>query len=86
MKRNRSTLSQGKTYQEIGEFWDNRDLADFWEKTKEASFEVDIKSEVTYYAIENDMSDQLQEIAMQKGISADVLIYLWMREKLQELK
>ncbi len=32
------------------------------------------------------MSDQLQEIAMQKGISADVLIYLWMREKLQELK
>jgi len=86
MKRNRSTLSHGKTYQEIGEFWDNRDLADFWEKTKEASFEVDIKSELTYYAIEKDMSDQLQEIALQKGISADVLIHIWMREKLQELK
>jgi len=86
MKRNRSTLSQGETYQEIGEFWDNRDLADFWEKTKEAPFEVDIKSEVTYYAIEKDMSDRLQEIAVQKGISADVLIHLWMREQLQGLK
>jgi len=46
-----------------------------------------VSYEVTIVAmIAKDMSDQLQEIAVQKGISADVLIHLWMREKLQELK
>jgi hypothetical protein len=42
--------SKATSYKEIGDFWDTHDLADSWNKTKEASFKVDIESEVTYYA------------------------------------
>ena len=41
-----------------GKFWDTHDLADSWNKTKEASFKVDIESEVTYYAVDKMLSEK----------------------------
>ena len=32
------------TPEEIGEFWDSHDLADYWDETQEAEFQVDLKS------------------------------------------
>jgi hypothetical protein len=61
-------------------------LSDFWEKTKEVSFEVDISSEVTYYALDKTLSEQILEIAKERGIAADTLLNLWIQEKLQEQK
>jgi hypothetical protein len=51
-KRSKSSLSQGETYREIGGLWDSHDLDAVWDQTTEADFSVDIRSEVTYYAIE----------------------------------
>jgi CopG antitoxin of type II toxin-antitoxin system len=31
-----------KSLEEAAEFWDNHDLADYWNLTREAHFEVDI--------------------------------------------
>lgn len=86
MGKNNTSLSKAKSYKEIGEFWDTHDLADYWGRTKEVSFEVDIESEVTYYAVEKMLSEQLQTVAQKRGISADTLINLWVQEKLQEQK
>jgi hypothetical protein len=33
MKKSRSSISRGRSYAEIGEFWDEHDLSDFWKKT-----------------------------------------------------
>ncbi len=33
------------TPEEIGEFWDTHDLADYWEETEEVEFQVNLKSE-----------------------------------------
>jgi hypothetical protein len=74
------------SYKEIGEFWDEHDLSDFWEKTKEASFEVAIGSEVTYFALDKKLSERLQEIARERGVAPDTLVNLWIQEKLQEQK
>ena len=43
----RSSISQARSYQEMGAFWDTHDLTQFWEQTESAEFEVDIQSEVT---------------------------------------
>ena len=43
----RSSISQSRSYQEMGAFWDTHDLTQFWEQTAPAEFEVDIESEVT---------------------------------------
>ena len=33
------------TPEEIGEFWDTHDLADYWDETEEVEFQIDLKSE-----------------------------------------
>lgn len=86
MRKHKSTLSRATSYKEIGEFWDTHNLADFWNKTKEVSFEVDIESETTYYAVDKILSEKIQSIAQKRGVTADTLINLWVQEKLQEQK
>jgi len=86
MSKDRSSLSKAKSYKEIGDFWDTHDLSDFWGRTKEAEFEVAIESEITYYALDKILSEQIQAIAQKQGVSADTLINLWLQEKLQEQK
>jgi len=86
MRKHKSTLSQATSYKEIGEFWDAHDLSDFWDKTKEAQFDIDIESEVTYYALDRILSEKIQSLAQKRGVTADTLINLWVQEKLQEQK
>jgi len=59
------------------------DLADYWDQTESVEFEVDIQSEITYYAIDNELSAKIQAIAKRRGISPDTLLNLWLQEKLQ---
>lgn len=84
MSKNRSSISKAQSYKEIGEYWDRHDIAEHWEETKPAEFEVDIKSEVTYYAVDNKLSAKVHEFARRRGISPDTLLNLWLQEKLQE--
>jgi len=86
MRKHKSSVSEATSYKEMSEFWDTHDLSEFWDKTKEASFEVDIESEVTYYAVDKMLSEKIQAVAQKRGITADTLINLWVQEKLQEQK
>jgi hypothetical protein len=84
MSKNRSSISKARSYEEIGDFWDIHDLADYWDKTKSVEIEIDIQSEVTYYAVDKELSAKIRAIAKQHGVSADTLLNLWVQEKLQE--
>ena len=84
MAENKSSISKAKTYQEIGEFWDSNDLSDFWDETEEAEFEVDLQSDVFYYAVEISLSSKLHSIAEKKGVSAETLVNLWLQEKVNQ--
>ncbi|MCD5417063.1 BrnA antitoxin family protein [Candidatus Bipolaricaulota bacterium] len=86
MNKHKSSISKAKSYKEIGEFWDTHDLTEYWDQTKPIKFEIDIQSEVTYYALDNELSARIQTISKQRGISADTLLNLWVQEKLQEHK
>ena len=54
MNKHKSSISKAKSYNEIGEFWDTHDLTEYWDQTKPIKFEIDIQSEVTYYALDNE--------------------------------
>ena len=82
--KNRSSISKAQSHEEIGEFWDTHDLADSWDETKAAEFEVELESELTYYAVDNRLSAEIQTFAKQRGVSPDTLLNLWLQEKLQE--
>jgi hypothetical protein len=84
MSEGRSSISQAKSYKEIGEFWDTHDLADYWDQTAPVEFEVDIQPETTYYALERQLSQKLAKVAEQRGVSAETLLNMWVQEKLLE--
>jgi hypothetical protein len=84
MARSRSSISKARSYKEIGEFWDTHDLSDYWDQTKPVEFEVDIQTEAVYYAIEPKLSAKISRIAKKRGVPADTLLNLWLKEKLGE--
>lgn len=84
MNKERSSISNADSYQAIGEFWDTHDLGEFWEQTEPAEFEVDIRSEITYYAVEAELSQKVRSLAEQRGVSAETLLNLWVQEKVMK--
>lgn len=85
MNEGKSSISQATSYQEMGEFWDAHDAADFWEQTEPVELEVDIESEVRYYALETSLAARIDQFARHKGVSAETLLNLWVQEKIHEL-
>ena len=84
MKRNKSSISDAETYQEIGEFWDKHDLADYWDKLEPIEFEVEIQSNTVYFPVESNLSTKLTAVAKQHGVSPETLVNLWLQEKMAE--
>lgn len=83
MRKNRISISKAQSYKEMGEFWDTHDLSEYWDKTKEVSFDVNIEAEKYYYGLEKSLSEQIESVARKRGVSGDILINLWIQEKLQ---
>jgi hypothetical protein len=81
MSGNKSFISKGRSYSEIGKYWDEHDLGEVWEETKPIEIEVAIRSEKHYYPIEKSLSERLNEIARAQGVSPETLINLWVQEK-----
>ncbi|HXF38856.1 MAG TPA: CopG family antitoxin [Blastocatellia bacterium] len=84
MPRNKATISKAGSYYEIAQFWDTHDLADYWDKTRPVEFEIDIQSEGTYYPVETALSKKIRSAARKRGVSAETLLNLWVKENLEE--
>jgi hypothetical protein len=84
MSKGKSTISKAQSYKEIGDFWDTHDLADYWEQTHPVEFQVDVQSEVIYYALDASLSEEVCSIAKRRGVSPETLVNLWVQEKLEE--
>jgi hypothetical protein len=84
MKKTKSSLSKARSYAEIGEFWDEHDLSDYWSKTRKVKFDVVLEPEATYYPIAKDLSKKIQSEARKQGVSSDTLINLWLEQKINE--
>lgn len=85
MKKNRSSISKAQTYEEIGRFWDEHDVSDYWDETEAVEFEVNIKESLMYYPLTQNLSDRLQKAAKEKGVAPRELLVTWIEEKLLEV-
>jgi len=84
MKKSRSSISKASSYAEIGEFWDEHDLGDFWKKTTKVRFDVVLEPEATYYPVERNLSEKIQTVARKQGVSSGTLVNLWLEQKMKE--
>jgi predicted HicB family RNase H-like nuclease len=69
---------------EAADFWDTHDLADYWDKTREAHFEVDLQRRVFLTALEPELAKKIAVRAQQQGVSSETLINVWLKEKVME--
>lgn len=83
-KRDKITPQDAKYYEELGEKWANRDLADYWDQTQAVECQVDIKTEFNYYPVESKLSSELDCLAKEYGISPEALLNKWLEEKLHD--
>jgi len=84
MSDHKASISQGRSYEEIGEYWDAHEVSEIWDETKPVEFEIDIRSERRYYPIEKALSRKLNQIAEAQGVSPETLINLWVQEKVTQ--
>jgi hypothetical protein len=86
MKKNKSSISKAPSYAEIGQFWDEHDLNDYWGKTRRVKFDVVLEPEATYYPIAKDLSVKIQTVARKQGVPSDTLVNRWLNQKLKEAR
>jgi hypothetical protein len=67
------------------EFWDTHDLGDYWDQTREATFQVDLDRRIVLVPLEEQIARKLGDIARRQGISTETLVNVWLSERLQEV-
>lgn len=82
----KSSISNANSYEEIGEFWDEHDTADYWEDTYPVEFTIKLTDDedIIYYGIDEGLSKQIMSLSQEKGITARELVNSWLKEKIQE--
>jgi hypothetical protein len=77
-----ATISTGRSYEQVGAFWDTHDLADFAEGIREVTFDVDIKRRRYFVAVDPGILREVRKRAATRGITSESLVNLWLKEKL----
>jgi CopG antitoxin of type II toxin-antitoxin system len=83
-KRGEPVPKHFESVEQAGQFWDTHDLADYWELTREAEFDVDLERRVFLTTLELRLAGKLTAAARKQGISTETLINLWLTEKVEE--
>jgi hypothetical protein len=70
MAESKSSISNASSYSEIGEYWDDHDLAEHWNETRE----------VVYFAVEKELAEKLRAAAKSHGVSPETLLNVWVQK------
>lgn len=74
-------ISKGRTLDEIADFWDNHSLADHWDETREADFEVRARRR-RRVTIDPELYSEVEAQARIRGISTETLVNVWLAERI----
>jgi hypothetical protein len=78
-----TSISKARSLEEIADFWDTHSLADYWDQTHEATFEVRAQRR-RRITLDPDVYAQVEAQAHTRGLSPETLVNLWLQERLQE--
>src|SRR5262247_1793357 len=75
------------SYEEMAEFWDTHNLADYWDQTEPAAFEVAPEAWRRYLvAVDREVLARVQRLARSRGVSSESLVNLLLEQRLQEVE
>ena len=74
-------------YEDIAEFWDTHSLADYWDQTEPAAFEISPELHRRYLvAVEPDLLSRVRQAAHARGVSTESLVNLLLEQRLREIE
>ena len=79
-----TSISKARTLGEVAEFWDTHSLADYWDQTREAEFEVRTKRR-RRVTLAPEIYAQVEAQARERGVMPETLVNLWLAERLQRM-
>lgn len=80
-------IPEFNSYEEMAEFWDSHSLADYWEQTEPAEFEISDRARRHFpVAVDRDLLMRTQELARVRGVSTESLVNLLLAQRLEELQ
>jgi len=85
MSAGKSSVSKASSYREIGKYWDEHDLEDAWDPSRQVEFDVGIESRLRYFPLDRDLGRKIDYAARRRGVTAETLLNLWIQEKLQQV-
>ena len=75
------------SYEEIAEFWDSHSLADYWEETTEAEFEIAPQARQRYLVpVDVELLQRIRQLAFRRGLSTESLVNLLLEQRLHDLE
>ena len=75
------------SYEEMAEFWDTHSLADYWDQTEPAAFEVAPEARRRYLvAVDREVLARIQRLARTRGVSIESLVNLLLEQRLREVE
>jgi hypothetical protein len=75
------------SYEEMAEFWDTHSLADYWDHTEPAAFEVAPEARRRYLvAVDREVLARVQRLARTRGVSIESLVNLLLEQRLREVE
>ena len=76
-----------KSYEEMGEFWDTHSLADYWDQTEQANFEISSQlRNRCLVPVDREILNRAQQIARTRGVSTESLVDLLFEQRLREIE
>jgi hypothetical protein len=75
------------SYDEMVEFWDTHSLADYWDQTEPAEFEIakDVRRRYLV-AVDREVLARLRHLALLRGVSIESLANLLLDQRLREVE
>lgn len=84
MQNTKTSLSGVSSVEELGDFWDTHDLGDFENETSPIAMRVEIEEAETLFHVERSLSEKLQTVSKERGVSAETLLNLWLQERVAQ--
>jgi hypothetical protein len=84
----RDPIPEFETLEEIAEFWDAHSTADYDDLTHEVQFEIKLRHRVGQeqsIRLVPELSEMIQTLAQVRGVSVEILVNVWLTEKVHEL-
>ena len=77
-------LPKFESLDKLVEFLETHDTSEYWDQMPEVHFDVDIKKRTHLVALDEDLANEVTEIAKSKKTSSEALINSWIKEGLSK--